>query len=101
MAGLLERRMEIRNRIRSALVYPAILVAFAIVTVSLIVAVLVPGIAPIFAEGGKQMPAVMGFVLAVQAHWTEIAVVLIVLATAGTSALVVALRRPTARLAID
>jgi general secretion pathway protein F len=101
MAELLERRMEIRNRIRSALVYPAILVAFAIVTVGLIVAVLVPGIAPIFAEGGKQMPAVIGFVLAVQAHWTVIAAVLVVLATSATSALVIALRRPPARLAID
>jgi general secretion pathway protein F len=101
MAELLERRMEIRNRIRSALVYPAILVAFAIVTVGLIVAVLVPSIAPIFAEGGRQMPAVIGFVLAVQAHWTGIAVVLLILATAATSALVIALRRPPARVAID
>jgi general secretion pathway protein F len=101
MAELLERRMEIRNRIRSALVYPAILVAFAIVTVGLIVAVLVPSIAPIFAEGGRQMPAVIGFVLAVQAHWTGIAAVLLILATAATSALVIALRRPPARVAID
>lgn len=101
MADLLERRMEIRNRIRSALVYPAILVAFAIVTVSLIVAVLVPGIAPIFAEGGRSMPAVIGFVLAVQAHWTEIMVWLLAAAVAGTSALVLALRRPDVRVAID
>ena len=101
MAELLERRMEIRNRIRSALVYPAILVAFAIVTVSLIVAVLVPGIAPIFAEGGKQMPAVIGFVLAVQAHWTQIAVSLLIVIAAAIGALVTALRRPPARLAID
>jgi general secretion pathway protein F len=61
----------------------------------------VPGIAPIFAEGGRQMPAVIGFVLAVQAHWTGIAVVLLILATAATSALVIALRRPPARVAID
>lgn len=101
VAELLERRVEIRNRIRAALVYPAILVAFAIVTVGLIVTVLVPGIAPIFAEGGKQMPAVIGFVLAVQAHATEIAAVLLVLATAATSALVIALRRPPTRIAID
>lgn len=101
MADLLERRMEIRNRIRSALVYPAILVAFAIVTVSLIVAVLVPGIAPIFAEGGRSMPAVIGFVLAVQAHWTEIMVWLLAATVAGTSALVLALRRPHVRVAID
>jgi general secretion pathway protein F len=101
MADLLERRMEIRNRVRSALVYPAILVAFAIVTVSLIVAVLVPGIAPIFAEGGKPMPGAIGFVLAVQAHWTGIAVSLLVAMVAATGAFVVALRRPQVRLAID
>ena len=101
MADLLERRMEIRNRIRSALVYPAILVAFAIVTIGLIVAVLVPGIAPIFAEGGKTMPAAIGLVLAVQAHWTEIAASFLVVAAAATGALVIALRRPPARLALD
>jgi general secretion pathway protein F len=101
MADLLERRMEIRNRIRSALVYPAILVVFAIVTVGLIVAVLVPGIAPIFAEGGRAMPAFIGLVLTVQAHWTEIAVSLLVMATAATGAFAIALRRPRVRLALD
>ena len=101
MADLLERRLEMRNRIRSALVYPAILVVFAIVTISLIVAVLVPGIAPIFAEGGKAMPAAIGFVLAVQAHWSEIAVSLLIFAAAATGALVAALRRPPVRVAID
>src|ERR1043166_6192850 len=101
MADLLERRMEIRNRIRSALVYPAILVAFAIVTVGLIVAVLVPGIAPIFAEGGRTMPVFIGFVLAVQAHWTEIAASALVAVIAATGALVIALRRPPVRLALD
>ena len=101
MADLLERRLEIRNRIRSALVYPAILVAFAIVTVGLIVAVLVPGIAPIFAEGGRTMPVFIGFVLAVQAHWTEIAASALVAVIAATGALVIALRRPPVRLALD
>jgi general secretion pathway protein F len=101
MADLLERRMEIRNRIRSALVYPAILVVFAIVTVGLIVAVLVPGIAPIFAEGGRAMPAIVGFVLAVLAHWTEIATSFLVVVMAATGALVMALRHPPARVAID
>jgi general secretion pathway protein F len=101
MADLLERRMEIRNRVRSALVYPAILVAFAVVTVGLVVAVLVPGIAPIFAEGGKAMPAAIAFVLAVQAHWTKISAALLILAAAATLALVLALRRPPVRLAID
>jgi general secretion pathway protein F len=101
MADLLERRMEIRNRIRSALVYPAILVAFAVVTVGLIVAVLVPGIAPIFEQGGKAMPAAIGFVLAVQAHGTEIAAALFVTAAAAAAALALALRRPPVRLALD
>jgi general secretion pathway protein F len=101
MADLLERRMEVRNRIRSALVYPAVLIAFAVVTIGLIVTVLVPGIAPIFAESGKAMPAAIGFVLAVQAHGTEIAVSLLAAAAATTAVLVAALRRPEVRLAID
>ena len=101
MADLLERRMEIRNRIRSALVYPAILVAFAIVTIGLIVAVLVPGIAPIFAEGGRAMPAFIGLVLAIQAHWTQISALLLILTAGAAGALAIALRRAPVRLAID
>jgi general secretion pathway protein F len=101
MADLLERRMEVRNRIRSALVYPAILVAFAIVTIGLIVAVLVPGIAPIFAEGGRAPPAVIGFVLAVQAHWTEISLSLVTLVAGAAAALAMALRHPPIRVALD
>jgi len=101
LAALLERRMELRNRIRSALVYPAILAAFAIFTVGLIVAVLVPGIAPIFIEGGKGMPAAIGFVLATQAHATEIVASLLVAVAIASGALAVALRRPPVRLAFD
>jgi general secretion pathway protein F len=101
MADLLERRMEIRSRIRSALVYPAILVVFAVVTVTLIVGVLVPGIAPIFAESGKPMPIFIQFVLAAQSRWIEIATAILAVAAAATSASLIALRRPQVRLAID
>jgi general secretion pathway protein F len=101
MADLLERRMEIRNRIRSALVYPAILVVFALVTVTLIVGVLVPGIAPIFVESGRPMPAFIQIVLAVQSHWTEILISILAVAAAAISASLTALRRPQVRLAID
>jgi general secretion pathway protein F len=72
LAGLLERRMEIRARIQSALVYPAVLVVLALASLGIVVGSLVPSIAPIFAQSGKPMPAGMRLLVAVESSWAEI-----------------------------
>src|SRR5262245_6304787 len=101
LADLLERRSEIRARVKSALVYPAMLMALAIVSLAIVVGVLVPSIAPIFAETGRPMPAGLQVVIAAQAHLTEILVAIATLAGATLAAAAVVLNRPDLRLALD
>ncbi|MBG0808325.1 type II secretion system F family protein [Methylosinus sp. H3A] len=69
MADILERRLEMRARIQSGLVYPALLIVLAIVSTSVVLGTLVPNIAPIFVDSGQPMPAGLQFVIDVSANW--------------------------------
>lgn len=65
-AAELERRREIADRIRSALIYPAILAVAAILTLAVVIGLLVPSIAPVFEQAGAPLPPVLGFLRGVQ-----------------------------------
>jgi len=73
LAHLLDRAMEFRSRVVSALVYPATLMFAAGAALIIIMTILVPTIAPMFKEAGKEPPAVIGTLIAVQdflaGHW--------------------------------
>lgn len=56
LARILEHRVSARARVRSALVYPAILLLVALATVALVVAVLVPTLMPLFKDAGAAPP---------------------------------------------
>ncbi len=101
LADLLERRLEIRGKVQSALVYPLILLALSVLSLAVIIGVLVPSIAPIFADGTKPMPGFIGFLMTVQSDWLEILWGSIAAAAVTTAAITIALRRPNARLAFD
>jgi general secretion pathway protein F len=101
LADLLERRMEIRARIQSSLIYPAVLVGLSLVSLAAIIGGLLPSITPIFAENGKPVPPGIKMLVALQAHWVEITVLLIGLAFVLAVSAVTALRRPPVRLAFD
>jgi general secretion pathway protein F len=101
MAETLERRKEVNARLSSALIYPMILIVMAIVSTAVVIAVLVPGIAPIFKENGQSMPAGLQMVLDAQAMWplflvSFVAIVLFVVVLRG-----VATRQPALRVWID
>jgi general secretion pathway protein F len=101
LADLLERRLEIRGKILSALVYPTILLALSIGSLAIIIGVLVPNIAPIFADGTKPMPGFIRFLMTVQSSWLEILTGVITAAVVTAAAITFALRRPNARLIFD
>ncbi len=63
LAQHLERTGEIRGRIASALVYPLVLMAMAVVAVAAILVLLVPSLAGIFADAGQQPPATVRVLL--------------------------------------
>ncbi len=97
LAGLLERREEIRSRTRSALAYPLFVLVVALIALGVIVGVLVPSIAPIFEEGGRPMPPVVAALAAIGDHAGAIAAGLAALALAGIAAGLLAGRRPGLR----
>jgi general secretion pathway protein F len=100
LADLLERRMEIRSRLQSSLIYPAILVVLALASLAVVIGGLVPSIAPIFVEGGKAVPAGIQFLVTLGSIWPEILVAAVVAACGVAGGAIVALRRPATRLAL-
>ena len=89
LADLLDRRADMQSRLRSALVYPMILVLMAIAAVVLIVSVLIPSLAPLFEDSGAEPPAAMQVLLFL--HDTAIADWPVLLALAGLLAAAIAL----------
>jgi general secretion pathway protein F len=73
LAHLLDRSMEFRSRIVSALIYPATLLIAAAAALIIVLMILIPTIAPMFKEAGKEPPALIGGLIAIQdfltGHW--------------------------------
>jgi general secretion pathway protein F len=76
IAELLARRLEIRGKISSALVYPIILILMSLVSVVVIVFVLVPSISPIFTDAGLPLPGILNTFADLQENWVTTALVL-------------------------
>ena len=59
LAGFIERANETRAQVTSALIYPLVLLAAALVTVGVVVSVLVPAVVPLFKDAGTEPPAAL------------------------------------------
>jgi general secretion pathway protein F len=81
IAELLARRLEIRNKITSALVYPLILMS--LVSVVVIVFVLIPSISPIFVDAGLPLPGILHFFEELQDNWLIVLLAAALLGAAG------------------
>jgi general secretion pathway protein F len=68
LAEMLERRLELKARIQSALIYPALLMTLAVISTGVVLGTLVPSVAPIFADNGKDMPPGLQFILDMEAN---------------------------------
>jgi general secretion pathway protein F len=75
LADLLDRRIEIRARISAALTYPALLVGLAVVSVSVVLAFLLPAITPIFLDNNQPLPPVIAAMETIRLNWSWIAAV--------------------------
>ena len=62
LAGSLERRAGIRQRLVSAMVYPAMLLVMSIGAIAVVLTVLVPALAPLFDDPGVTPPPLIRFV---------------------------------------
>ena len=101
MAGLLEKRAEQTGKIRTALVYPAILVVLAMVSTAIVLLVLVPSVAPIFIDSGKPLPDGLKFIVALSDSAPYWGSGLALLAGAGVLAARRMGRDPAFKLPID
>lgn len=81
LAEFLERSRAVRDTILSATIYPAILLAVALLSLSLILAVVVPRISQMFDDAGEALPwytqLVVGAGSAVEQYWWLALIVLI------------------------
>jgi general secretion pathway protein F len=57
LANLLERERSLKANLRSAMIYPAVLVAAALGTIVLLLDYVLPQFTPIFEQAGAQLPA--------------------------------------------
>lgn len=101
LADLLERRLEIRAQIQSALVYPAILICVSLAALGIIIGVLVPSIVSVFAESDRSLPPAAQFLMALQARWPELLAAVAVGGVAMTCTAAAVLRRPALALRFD
>jgi general secretion pathway protein F len=86
LADLLERRQQLAGRITSALVYPSILIVMALASIAIVMGVLVPNLAPIFAGGGRSMPTMIALVMRLQEAWP---LILMTIAATGIATLAI------------
>ncbi len=101
LAEFMERSKELRESVKSALIYPTILLLVAVFSVVILLAVVVPQFEPIFEQSGKALPWVTEMVLGagafMRAYWSG----LVVVAVATVLLVSRRLRSPEAKLAWD
>lgn len=59
LAYFFEARIETRNKIQSALTYPAILCVMALGAIAMIITVLIPALMPLFEDSGARPPLIL------------------------------------------
>ncbi|MFW6027395.1 MAG: type II secretion system F family protein [bacterium] len=101
LAAFLERNETVKAKIRSAMIYPAIVTVMAVLSLVLVMTVVLPGFAPLFEDSGAKLPwltrMVMGASDAVQAGWPYALATLALAVLIGARALA----RPAIRRAVD
>lgn len=101
LADLLDRRVEIRSKIRAALAYPALLVVLAVISLGIVLGLLVPAVTPIFLENGMALPGMLAGMEAVRRNAPSILILVLFCAIAIVLTLGVARRYPSLRVAVD
>ena len=101
IAELLARRLEIRGKVSSALVYPIILILMSLVSVAVIIFVLVPSISPIFTDAGLPLPGILNTFADLQENWLRRTFVAGVFCIAGAVICSKAKRNPEMMLGLD
>lgn len=98
LAAVLERSVETRARLRSALIYPAVLVLMALAALIVIATILLPTFVPVFESAGAEPPFVIRAIIAVETVIVDYWIALAAMSLALSGACAVLWRHPQARL---
>jgi general secretion pathway protein F len=101
LADFMERSKELRESVKSALIYPIILLVVATASVIVLLAVVVPQFEPIFEQSGKALPLVTEIVLGAGAFMRSYWWALVLSTVAAIVLFVKRLETPAAKLAFD
>jgi general secretion pathway protein F len=101
LARFTERSAEVRARIGSALLYPAVLLTAALAAVGVIATVLLPAIQPIFEDAKVEPPFVIELMTSVQTFLSNNRPLVVLLFTAVCAGVFAASRSPGLRLLRD
>jgi general secretion pathway protein F len=101
LALLLERQRSLASTVRSAMVYPALLMAAAIGSIVLLLTEVLPQFVPLFAQNGVALPRPTQILIGLGAAVSDYGVYILVLLAAGLLLARSALRRPGPRRAAD
>jgi general secretion pathway protein F len=101
LADMLERRIEVRARVQSSLIYPVLLIVLALASTAIVLGTLVPNIAPIFTDNGKPMPSGLQFIIDIESNWAIFAGLFVALGVGGYAFFRYASTRPEMLVAID
>lgn len=101
LADLLERQAEIRGKVVTALVYPAVLAIVALGVIGVLMAFVVPRVVEQFESLGQQLPLLTRIVIALSEGLRDWGWLILLLGVLGALAGAAALRRPAVRLRFD
>jgi general secretion pathway protein F len=100
IASLIERRLAIRGKLISALIYPSILLVAALLTIVVLSTTVIPRFQPIFDQAGAKLPGITRLVMniaeVIRVGWLPGLAVI----AAAVAAFVYATRKDSGRLAL-
>lgn len=98
LATYLETAHASRENLRSALIYPILLLVMAILSVVVMVSVVLPQFEPLFASSGKELPLLTQFMLSASDAVEQYGLIALLLAVAGIALFRQRLRNAAFRL---
>ena len=101
LAELLERRQALSQELLSATLYPAIILAFGVIVMLFLLAVVVPQIVTVFERAGGDLPALTVFVIATSEFLRNNGLLLILLFSASVFTYIMAMKKEAMRYKRD
>ena len=101
LATLMEAQRSLRATVRSALIYPALLLVAATASIVLLLTEVLPEFVPLFQQNGVALPAATQLMIDLGAFLGSYGIFLLILIVIGGFAFREALRRPASRLVVD